>query len=78
MKFSGPSEDFMPVITTMMAKYGPAVRFHLGTRVNLAVSTPDAFEKILSSNKQITKVTLDMFYLRLGETPGVVRGRKKF
>ena len=61
LKFSGPSEDFMPVITTMMAKYGPAVRFHLGTRVNLAVSTPEAFEKILSSNKQITKVTLQMF-----------------
>ena len=51
----------MPVITTMMAKYGPAVRFHLGTRVNLAVSTPEAFEKILSSNKQITKVTLNIF-----------------
>ena len=56
--FSGPSEDFMPVLTNMMKQYGPAVRFHLGLRVNLAISTPEAFEKILSSNKQLTKVIL--------------------
>ena len=41
-------------------KYGPVVRIHLGTRPNLVIgSSPEAFEKILSSNKQITKVALN-------------------
>ena len=43
----------------LLDKYGSVIRFHLGTRPNLLVgSSPEAFEKIMSSNKQITKVTL--------------------
>ena len=39
-----------------MAKYGKVVRIHLGTRPNVAVASPEGFERILSSNRQITKV----------------------
>ena len=31
------------------------VRIHLGTRVNVGIASPEGFEKILSSNKQLTK-----------------------
>ena len=52
-----------------MAKYGKVVRIHLGTRVNVAVASPDAFEKILSSNRQITKVgnKIKLVYLHIHE-----------
>nr|QGQ60785.1 CYP4C [Eurytemora pacifica] len=53
--FAGPPETFLPSIRSLVEQYGPIARFHLGSRVNLAVATPEAFEKILSSNKQITK-----------------------
>ncbi len=39
-----------------MKEQGPSVRIHLGFRPNLAISSPEAFEKILSSNTHITKV----------------------
>jgi hypothetical protein len=41
-----------------MKEQGPSVRIHLGFRPNLAISSPEAFEKILSSNTHITKVEI--------------------
>ena len=33
------------------------VRIHLGPRVNALVASPEGFEKVLSSNKQLSKVS---------------------
>jgi len=51
----GPHEEFMDKVWTLRRQYGPNFRLHLGTRPNLVISSPEAYEKILSSNKQITK-----------------------
>ena len=41
----------------IMDKYEAKVlRIHLGPRVNAIIASPEGFEKVLSSNKQITKV----------------------
>ena len=50
-----------------MAKYGKIVRIHLGTRPNVAVASPEGFEKILSSNRQITKVGKQNQKRRIGK-----------
>ena len=39
---------------------GNVLRLHLGPRVNAVISTAEGFEKVLSSNKQITKVKIDI------------------
>ena len=48
-------------LQTFLFKYcnkyeGDIFRVHLGSRANAIVTTPEGFEKVLSSNKQITKV----------------------
>ena len=53
--FLGPHELFIDVITNLFHTYGSVMRIHLGPRPNLLVSSPEAFEKILSNNKHITK-----------------------
>ena len=53
--FAKPNEQFIPTVKYLMGVYGNVVRMHLGQRPNLIVACPDAYEKILSSNKQITK-----------------------
>jgi len=55
LKFIGPTEDFVHKMTYLVNKYGSVFRLHLGPRANLIISEPEAFEKILSSNKHITK-----------------------
>eukprot|EP00090_Calanus_glacialis_P028920 TRINITY_DN46369_c0_g1_i1.p1 TRINITY_DN46369_c0_g1~~TRINITY_DN46369_c0_g1_i1.p1 ORF type:complete len:512 (-),score=129.35 TRINITY_DN46369_c0_g1_i1:4-1539(-) len=50
-----PHDQIMGTIASLCAKYGPVMRFHIGPRVNALVSSAEGFEKILSSNKQITK-----------------------
>jgi len=50
-----PNEEFIPIIKGLIAQYGKVFRIHLGTRPNLVVASPEAYEKILSSNKQISK-----------------------
>jgi len=55
LMFTIPVEEFMKKIASLVEKYGPVLRIHLGTRSNALVCTPEAFEKILSSNKHITK-----------------------
>ena len=53
----GPPEQFIQTLKTVSGKYGQVGRLHIGTRPNVYVgSCPEAYEKILSSNKQITKV----------------------
>ena len=41
----------------IVSEHGPTVRIHLGFRPNLCISSAEAFEKILSSNTHITKVS---------------------
>ena len=41
----------------IVSEHGPTVRIHLGFRPNLWISSAEAFEKILSSNTHITKVS---------------------
>ena len=54
---AGPPEQFIQTMKTTAEKYGQLGRLHIGTRPNVYVgSCPEAYEKILSSNKQITKV----------------------
>ena len=54
---AGPPEQFIQTLKTVSDKYGQVGRIHIGTRPNVYVaSCPEAYEKILSSNKQITKV----------------------
>ena len=54
---AGPPEQFIQTLKTVSGKYGQVGRLHIGTRPNVYVgSCPEAYEKILSSNKQITKV----------------------
>ena len=40
---------------------GNVLRLHIGPRVNAVITTPEGFEKVLSSNKQITKVQIFSF-----------------
>ena len=40
---------------------GNVIRLHLGPRANAVITNPEGFEKVLSSNKQITKVKIDIF-----------------
>ena len=44
--------------TQLIKKYGKVARIHLGPRPNVIIASPEGFEKVLSSNKQITKVCL--------------------
>ena len=54
---AGPPEQFIKTMKSTGEKYGQLGRIHIGTRPNVYVgSCPEAYEKILSSNKQITKV----------------------
>ena len=54
---AGPPEQFIQTMKSTGEKYGQLGRIHIGTRPNVYVgSCPEAYEKILSSNKQITKV----------------------
>ena len=56
---AGPPEQFIQTMKTTGEKYGQLGRLHIGTRPNVYVgSCPEAYEKILSSNKQITKVLM--------------------
>jgi len=55
LMFTKPHEFFMGTLQQLRAQYGGTLRIHLGTRANVAVTTPEGFEKILSSNRQITK-----------------------
>ena len=53
---AGPPEQFIQTMKSTGEKYGQLGRIHIGTRPNVYVgSCPEAYEKILSSNKQITK-----------------------
>jgi len=52
---AGPAETFMSAIYQLMEKHGRIVRIHLGSRPNVAITSAQAFEKILSSNKHISK-----------------------
>ena len=48
----------------IMDKYEAKVlRIHLGPRANAIIASPEGFEKVLSSNKQITKVRYLSFSL---------------
>ena len=53
--FTKPHEFFMGTLQQLRAQYGGTLRIHLGTRANVAITTPEGFEKILSSSRQITK-----------------------
>jgi len=53
--FAKPHEYFMPTCSTLIKKYGKVARIHLGPRPNVIIASPEGFEKVLSSNKQITK-----------------------
>ena len=42
----------------MVAKYGQVGRLHIGSRPNVYIGAcPEAYEKILTCSKQITKVS---------------------
>ena len=56
----------------LVEKYGGNVlRFHLGPRANAVIFTPEGFEKVLSSNKQITKVKIDIFLEKVVSCEGL-------
>ena len=45
----------------LVKRHGNHLRIHLGPRANAMISTPEGFEKVLSSNKHITKVKVYIF-----------------
>ena len=47
---------FFTKLFQLTDQYGKSFRLHLGSRANLVVSSPEAYEKILSSNTQLNKV----------------------
>jgi len=53
--FASAHENFMPTMKMLTESYGKSFRLHLGCRPNLVVSSPQAYEKILSSSKHINK-----------------------
>jgi len=50
-----PPEEVIPTFKKIVGQYGSLIRFHLGHRANAVLTTPEAFEKVLSSNAHITK-----------------------
>eukprot|EP00090_Calanus_glacialis_P018963 TRINITY_DN29285_c0_g1_i1.p1 TRINITY_DN29285_c0_g1~~TRINITY_DN29285_c0_g1_i1.p1 ORF type:complete len:506 (-),score=75.50 TRINITY_DN29285_c0_g1_i1:15-1532(-) len=53
--FANAHENFLPTMKSLGERYGKSFRLHLGSRPNLVVSSPTAYEKILSSSRQIKK-----------------------
>jgi len=50
-----PPEEVIPTFRRIVGQYGSLIRFHLGHQSRACLTTPEAFEKVLSSNAHITK-----------------------
>ena len=52
---------FLTKLLQLTDQYGKSFRLHLGCRANLVVSSPEAYERILSSSTQLNKVISVVF-----------------
>jgi len=55
LELNVPPEKMVQTMTALSKKFGPVIRIHLGSRPNVVTCSAEAFEKVLSSNKHITK-----------------------